>query len=70
MDVVEEAPDVIIHSVGSHNWHQAWHPSTSDTGWGYLSCKYTAWEIKTRDATFRNNQSHNNLRLATKETNY
>ena len=23
MDVVEEAPDVIIHSVGSHNWHQA-----------------------------------------------
>ena len=23
MDVVEEAPDVVIHSVGSHNWHQA-----------------------------------------------
>ena len=23
MDVVEEAPEVIIRSVGSHNWHQA-----------------------------------------------
>ena len=70
MDVFEEAPDVIIHSVGSHNWHQAQDPSTLDAGWGYLSCKYTSWEIKTRDPTFRNNQSHNHLRLATKETNY
>ena len=23
MNVVEEAPAVIIHSAGSHNWHQA-----------------------------------------------
>ena len=38
-DVVEEAPDIIIHSVGSRNWHQAYDPSTLDTGWGYLSWK-------------------------------
>ena len=57
MDVVEEAPDVIIRSVGSHNQHQAQDPSTLDTGWGYLSYKDTAWERKTRDPPFRNNQS-------------
>ena len=57
MDVVEEAPDVIIHSVGFHNWHQAQDPSTLETGWGYLSCKDTAWERKTGDPTFRNGQS-------------
>ena len=70
MDVVEEAPDVITHIIGSHNWHQAQDPSTLDNCWGYLSCKDTAQEIKTLDPTFRNNQSHNNPRLATKETNY
>ena len=44
MDVVEEAPDVIIHSVDSRtDWHQAQDPSTLETGWGYLSCKDTAY---------------------------
>ena len=56
MGVVEEAPAVIIYSAGSHNWHQAQDPSM-DTGWGYLSCKDTAWERKTGDPTSRNGHS-------------
>ena len=53
-DVVEEAPDIIIHSAGSHNWHQA---SFYLGHWLRLPIlkRERKKERKTWDPTFRDN---------------
>ena len=39
MDIFEEAPDAITHSVDSQDWSQAQNPLLMDTGWGQAGGK-------------------------------
>ena len=39
MDIFEEAPDAITHSVDSQDWSQAQDPPTLESGWGQAGGK-------------------------------